>query len=142
MQIRAVHFEVVDSMAVEPLNMAVRRFMARKGKPSIFYSDNAKSFRKAGQEIEMLNELHVAKGVRTTLRNEGIRWHFMPERAPWWGGLHERMVKTMKEVLRVTLKGRYSEEEVKTYIVEAEGLVNSRPLAPMKAVPSSASRAL
>ena len=128
MQIRAVHFEVVESMAVEPLNMAVRRFMARKGKPRVFYSDNAKSFHKLSEEMELLNELHSSKGVRKALQDEGIRWLFMPERAPWWGGLHERMVKTMKEVLRVTLRGRYTEEEVTTFVVEAEGLVNSRPL--------------
>lgn len=129
MQIRAVHFELVDSQATEPLNRAVRRFMARKGKPSMFYSDNAKSFKKAASEVDMLQELHRARGVRNTLNSEGIRWQFMPERAPWWGGLHERMVKTMKQVLRVTLTGRFTEEEIHTFVVEAEGLINSRPLA-------------
>ena len=128
MQVRAVHLEVVDSMAVEPLNMAVRRFMARKGKPRVIYSDNAKSFHKLAEELVLLNELHSSKGVRKALQDEGIKWTFMPERAPWWGGLHERMVKTMKEVLRVTLRGRYTEEEVTTFVVEAEALVNSRPL--------------
>ena len=62
MQIRAVHLEVVDSQAVETLNRAVRRFMARRGKPKQFYSDNAKSFKKATSEIEMLQEYHTATG--------------------------------------------------------------------------------
>lgn len=135
MQIRAVHFEVVDSQAVEPLNLAVRRFMARKGKPKSFYSDNAKSFRKAAKEIEVLQEFHTATGVRMSLQAEGIKWHFMPDRAPWWGGLHERMVKTMKAVLRITLQGCYSEDEIRTFVAEAEALVNSRPLARVKEDP-------
>ena len=129
MQIRAVHLEVVNSQAVEPLNRAVRRFMARRGKPKQFYSDNAKSFKKAAQEIEMLQEFHTAQGVRHNLRSQGIEWKFMPERAPWWGALHERMVGTVKQTLRVTLNGKYGEDEIRTFVVEAEAIVNSRPLA-------------
>lgn len=128
MQIRAVHLELVDSQAVEPLNMATRRFMGRKGRPKVFYSDNAKSFHRAATELEVLQELHSSAGVRKTLQSEGIRWLFMPERAPWWGGLHERLVGVMKNVLRVTLQGCYTQEEIHTFLVEAEALVNSRPL--------------
>ena len=53
----------------------------------------------------------------------------MHERAPWWGALHERMVGTVKQTLKVTLNGRYGEDEIRTFVVEAEAIVNSRPLA-------------
>ena len=138
LQTRALHLETVDSMATEPLNLAVRRFMARKGKPHTFFSDNAKSFKKAAQEIEVLQEYHSAKGVRKTLIAEGIQWKFIPERAPHWGGLWEKMVGLVKSVLRVTMQGKYTEDEIRTFVAEAEALVNSRPLAPVSGDPGSA----
>ena len=39
------------------------------------------------------------------------------------------MVGTAKQTLKVTLNGRYGEDEIRTFVVEAEAIVNSRPLA-------------
>ena len=51
------------------------------------------------------------------------------ERAPWWGGFWERVVRSVKETLRKVL-GRQviGYDELLTAVVEVEAVVNSRPL--------------
>ena len=42
--IRAVHLELTESMSLINCMQALRRFVARRGIPSVLYSDNAKTF--------------------------------------------------------------------------------------------------
>ena len=53
------------------------------------------------------------------------------EHSGWnrWGTLHEGIVGTVKQTLKVTLNRRYGEDEIRTFVVEAEAKANSRPLA-------------
>ncbi|GBM44656.1 hypothetical protein AVEN_214187-1 [Araneus ventricosus] len=61
--------------------------------------------------------------------NNGIHWKFIVERAPWWGGFYERLVKTVKEPLRKILgKALLTFEELSTILSEVEVIVNNRPL--------------
>ena len=51
------------------------------------------------------------------------------EKAPWWGGFYERMVKGVKRCLRKTLgNARLSYDELLTLVIEVEGTLNVRPL--------------
>ncbi|GFY34967.1 integrase catalytic domain-containing protein [Trichonephila clavipes] len=61
--------------------------------------------------------------------DEGIHWKLIVERAPWWGGFYERLVKTIKDPLRKIL-GRelLTFEELSTVLSEVEVIVNHRPL--------------
>ena len=115
--IRAVHLELVDAMSAEITTLAVRRFMARRGMPNKFLSDNAKGFISAGQKL-------VLKfGV------DGPNWEHIVERAPWWGGFWERLVGSIKSALRKCLgKGTLTRTELETTLHEVEACVNSRPL--------------
>ena len=38
---RAIHLELTDSLSSNDCQLALRRFAARRGIPSLFYSDNA-----------------------------------------------------------------------------------------------------
>ena len=44
---RAIHLELVGSLSCETTVMALRRFISRRGMPSIILSDNAKGFPRA-----------------------------------------------------------------------------------------------
>ena len=52
------------------------------------------------------------------------------EAAPWWGALHERLVRSVKECLRAALqREKKTEAELELALIEAEAIINARPLA-------------
>lgn len=58
----------------------------------------------------------------------GIEWQFNVERAPWWGGVFERMV-----LRKIIGTAKLTFDEFMTAIVEVEALLNSRPLTYLSA---------
>ena len=67
--------------------------------------------------------------VQTYMVNHQVKWKFIVEKAPWWGGFWERMVGMTKRCLRKTIgRSNLTFEEPRTVIVEIEGTVNNRPL--------------
>lgn len=63
---------------------AFQRFLSRRGIPEIIVHDNFKS-----------NEVFLA--------NNGIKQHFILPASPWWGGMYERLVRSVKLPLNKTL---------------------------------------
>ena len=53
MTTRAVHIEIVSSMDTSSCVMGIERFFARRGTPSVIWSDNGTNF--VGAEKELLN---------------------------------------------------------------------------------------
>lgn len=63
-----------------------------------------------------------------------MEWTFNLEKAPWWGGIYERMIKSVKRCMRKAVgKSSLSYDELLTLVVEIEGVVNSRPLTYLSA---------
>ena len=115
--IRAVHLELVDSMSAESTMAAIRRFVSRRGLPSVIMSDNAKGF-VAAKDL-----------ILSVYGSSAPVWRFSVPRAPWWGGFWERMVQTVKKALRRSVgKRSLTRVELETTIHEVESCVNSRPL--------------
>ncbi|XP_055910735.1 uncharacterized protein LOC129945101 [Eupeodes corollae] len=134
--IRSVHLEMVRSLATESYLMGLRRFMARRGTPSVIYSDNARTFRRAALELGAINNFFENEQIQGYLANKRIKWKFIVERAPWWGGFWERLIRTIKNVLKIVIgKAKLSFEQLRTIVVEAEGMVNARPLTYMSSNP-------
>ena len=126
---RAVHLEVAHSLETDSFIMALRRMMARRGKPRNIYSDNGTNFIGAERELkECLDRMEQAK-ISDTLSQDGIQWFFNPPSAPHFGGVWERLVKSAKKALKITLNGQLvNDETLLTFIAETESLLNSRPL--------------
>ena len=49
-----VHCEVLDGMSVTDFMHGLRRFMSRYGRPSLFYSDNTKTFECVSRELQQV----------------------------------------------------------------------------------------
>ncbi|CAG5036865.1 unnamed protein product [Parnassius apollo] len=108
--------------------MALRRFIARRGKPAVIYSDNGMNFKAAHKELLKACE-ECYEGMKNESFKKYIKWKFIPPGAPHMGGAWERLVRSIKIALTATLKERSPREEVlHTLLLEAEHTVNSRPL--------------
>jgi len=123
---RGVHLELTRSLTVEDFLLAFRRFTSRRGVPAVLISDNAKTFKASSREITK-----IARSAELShyLTDNRIKWTFIVERAPWWGGFWERLIQSVKKSLRKVIgRGIFDFEQLRTIIVEVESIVNARPL--------------
>lgn len=63
-------------------------------------SDNAKIFKAAKKTI--VSVLDSAE-VKHHISGVSVKWNFNLEKAPWWGGMFERMIQGMKRCLQKTI---------------------------------------
>lgn len=123
---RALHLELVRDLSAETFLGCLRKFAARRGMPDIIVSDNAKTFKASERAI---TRLFNDPKVKSELQTKRVTWRFNLERAPWWGGFFERMVRSVKRCLRKVLgNAKLTVEELSTVLVEIEGTLNARPL--------------
>ncbi|XP_058455592.1 uncharacterized protein LOC131432955 [Malaya genurostris] len=126
--IRAVHVEVAHSLTTQSCLMAIRRFICRRGTPIEFFSDNGTNLRGASKEIVGICYT-IGLDCADEFTNAQTKWTFNPPAAPHMGGVWERLVRSIKEALQALNNGRRLTDEIlQTSIVEAEEMVNSRPL--------------
>ncbi|XP_055632443.1 uncharacterized protein LOC129772934 [Toxorhynchites rutilus septentrionalis] len=129
LSIRAIHLEIVHSLTTQSCVMAIRRFIARRGAPETFYSDNGTNFIGANNllkgQLRAVNE-HCA----ATFTNARTKWQFNPPSAPHMGGAWERLVRSVKTAMATISDHPHhpSDEVLETVALEAEAVVNSRPL--------------
>lgn len=136
---KAIHLELVSDLTMEAFVMALRRFAARRGKPSIVFSDNGTNFVAASSELKALGEFLAENknGLIGSFANETIDWRFIPPHSPHFGGLWEAGVKSTKHHLkRVAGKVPLTFECLYTLLVQVEAILNSRPLSPLSQNPN------
>ena len=123
---RAVHLEVVEDLTTSKFILCLRRLAATKGMPKLILSDNHRTFI-VGETF--LLDLQQDPSVREYLNSRDIRWKHQTPRSPWMGGHFERLVRTIKASLATAISRKLlSLEEFRTVVIEAENIVNSRPL--------------
>ena len=123
---RAVHLDLVENLDAETFIRSLKRFMSRRGIPARIVSDNGSTFTAAAK---MLKQMFADPVLEHHLLSCHMRWDFNLEKAPWWGGIFERLVKSTKRCLRKVIgTARLSYDELLTVVTEVEAVLNSRPL--------------
>ncbi|XP_062704132.1 uncharacterized protein LOC134286523 [Aedes albopictus] len=126
--VRAIHLEVAHNLTAQSCTMAIRRFICRRGPAAEYFSDNGTNLKAASKEfVQQWQEISAECAEEFT--SARTKWHFNPPAAPHMGGIWERMVRTVKNVMAVLNDGRRLNDEILlTTLAETEDMVNSRPL--------------
>ncbi len=70
------------------------------------FSDNGSNFKGAEKELRLCLESWNKNQIHDFLVQKAIRWHFNPPSAPHFGGIWERLVRSVKRSFRVILGSR------------------------------------
>ncbi|XP_076301772.1 uncharacterized protein LOC143219847, partial [Lasioglossum baleicum] len=138
---KAVHIELATELSTDAFIRCLHRFISRRGRCNLIYSDNGKNFVGASNELNELGELFSKSDHRNAIMDactkERKEWHFIPPYAPHFGGLWERGIRSVKlHLKRVIGEQRLTFEEFSTILAQIEAVLNSRPLHPMSSDPS------
>jgi len=107
---RAVHLESVKGMSTAEFLEAFEKFASRRGYPKTLLSDNGTQFLAAAEFVN-------------------AEWQNITARAPWKGGVYERLIGLMKNSMKKAIGKRLlHENEWETLVIKTEGLLNNRPI--------------
>lgn len=127
---RAVWLGDTEGLSAYDFLLALKRFVGRRGVPQILVSDNAKSFECCHRKLLAIYKNKEVQKYLTEHRMEWkIDWRFYCDRAPWQGGFIEHMVGSFKTIAKKVIgSSKMTYMEFATVVVEAEGIINSRPI--------------
>uniref|UniRef100_A0A1I7V6A0 Integrase catalytic domain-containing protein n=1 Tax=Loa loa TaxID=7209 RepID=A0A1I7V6A0_LOALO len=116
-----MHLELAEDQSAETFLHAIRRFVARRGYPGLILSDNATQF-------QAFKTIITQVAVSNFLAKEGMTWKNIVPKAPWQGGIYERLIGLTKNALKRAISKYLTERELVMLIAEIEGILNTRPL--------------
>ena len=124
---RAVHLELLRNLETSTFIVSLKRFIARRGRPRVVYSDNGGAFVKASKWLEQLRKDESLRGFA---EEYNIKWKFNLSRAPWWGGQFERLIGVVKSAMyKVIGGGHLTWDELSEVLLDVEIQINRRPLS-------------
>ncbi|CAB3983014.1 PREDICTED: uncharacterized protein LOC107357656 [Paramuricea clavata] len=136
---RAIHIEVLETMDSSSFICALRRFFSIRGPPSLLRCDRGTNFVGAKSELdEALKEMDH-KAIAKYVVEQNCEWVFNPPHASHFGGVWERQISTIRQVLNGMFSDlgpcQLTHELLVTLMAEVSGIVNSRPIS---TIPSDA----
>ena len=100
LSIKAVHLELVTDLTSEAFIACLKRFISRRGLPSLIWSDNGTNFTGAARELkefyQFLKQSSTQDDVHHYLSDMKVTWKFIPQHAPHFGGIWEAAVNTYR----------------------------------------------
>lgn len=126
---RAVHIEIAHSLDTDSMINALRRFISVRGYPELIRSDRGSNFTRADKELKEAVEGWNEHKINNFCGQKKIEWIFNPPSASHMGGVWERMIRSVRQILKAILKEQLvSDEVLSTVMAEAVNILNSRPL--------------
>ncbi|XP_071181279.1 uncharacterized protein [Mytilus edulis] len=132
LSIRAVHLEIAHSMDTDSCINAIRRLISRRGNPEFIRSDNGTNL--VGAEREMREEIERwnKDKINNFMLQKSIKWAFNPPAASHFGGVWERLIRSVRKVLYSVMQMqslRLNDENLNTLFCEVEAILNNRPIS-------------
>jgi hypothetical protein len=122
---RAVYLDWVDAISSDEFLDSLERFTNTVGRPSTICSDNGTNFVGANNLIKKLDW----KKLQEKFHVKQIKWRFNPPTAAWWGGFWERLVRTVKDLLRKILgPAKLTTKELTSCLASVSYVINNGPL--------------
>ena len=98
--VRAVHVEIAHSLDTDSMINALRRFISVRGRPEEIRSDQGTNFTSADKEMKrIMSDIDEHKVNKFCLQRD-IRWLFNPPAASHMGGAWERMIRSIRRILK------------------------------------------
>ena len=133
----SVHIEVTESLSTDAFLNAKRRMVGRRGPIRILRCDRGTNLAGAQTELQRaIDEMDFDKIQRELLSEncDLMEFNYNFPKSQHMGGVWERMVGIVKRVLSGLLlqhSRQLDRDSFYTFVIEAETIVNSRPLTPV-----------
>jgi hypothetical protein len=123
---RAVHIEITHNLNTDSFLGALDRFICRRGRPKKIMSDRGTNIVAADKELrDRIASLDPSQAIGERM----IEWEFNPPYASHMGGAWERLIRSVKIILKMILKEQLLKDEaLQTYMCLVERILNDRPL--------------
>ncbi|XP_068720766.1 uncharacterized protein [Montipora capricornis] len=128
---RAVQIEVADSLETDSFINALRRFISRRGSVREIHCDRGTNFIGAEAELKKAIEEIDDQEIKAELLKVSIDWIKNPASDSNFGGVWERQIRSIKNVMNGLIRERGShlqEDSLRIFLCEAEYTINNRPL--------------
>ncbi|XP_036347022.1 uncharacterized protein LOC118756363, partial [Rhagoletis pomonella] len=136
MTTRAIHLEVAEDLSTDSFVICLRNFINRRGVPVRIRSDNGTNFVGAQREMRSEYKLFDFERIDQEMTKHNIEWRFNCPANPNAGGCWERLIQCVKKLLQRVLKEEAPRvETLRSALIEAENIVNSRPLTEIPVSP-------
>lgn len=129
---RAVHIEMLEDLSTDAFINALRCFISLRGAVSQLHCDQGTNFVGAKNELKEALKQCDTKALEAFLADRQCEFIFNAPSASHAGGVWERQIRTIRNVLKVTIAqcpGRLDDTSLRTLFYEAMAIVNNRPLS-------------
>ena len=126
---RAVHLEVAHTLDTDSFLAAFQRFVSRRGRPLKVFSDNGTNLTSGERELKEAIQSWNQRTINDRLLQQEISWHFNPPHASHAGGVWERLIRSVRRILKSIVREQLlNDESLLTLITEVEKILNDRPI--------------